>query len=686
MSYFRLQANIISKKNQSAVASASYRSGEDLYSERDEELKSFKEREVAPVSFILKPDHAPEWALDRERLWNEVERIEKAWNAQLAREVLVALPVDLDEKQQNELVRSFVQDQFVDAGMVADVAIHRDKEHNPHAHILLTVRPFEADGTWGNKKTRQYEYEPNGDIKRDDEGRKIFQTVSATDWNERETLVKWRMQYAEAINTAFKEAGVDKTVSALSFEERGLDKIAQVRLGRNEYQYVKRMEEKGLEAKTFYHELNQEIRKANEQIAQLNHNISFLSSTEKMQNLQLLLHRHTKEITMQLDADYQKSLRFMRGRLKEELSFKNVKNELEGLYRWEERSLEPKQVKGQVTHAILDASHQAYLAGDKTALTNQGFSSDRFHDRFTARLDAFEAQEEALKKNSQTNETVTAHTERTYRVYSLITHNTFNDLYPDLDERHQFNDRTTAYKAAVIEAALSGDWHRVPATEDVETELHLSELEKACTLAEKATESIRIQARVRDKLGAEKAKLVREGQKLDAIYQTSLKLNTAQQLIGRYEEKAQLHDRQLGELIRATFPQANERVLQKLETLPLEMKTDLLNHYRESKLAGDEPSLPDCLQAARKSQEQREAQHEQYRQSQDHPFYRGLPAREQEKGHLPGGTAGIDLMDELVRQSAQPNPRTKETGRMDKLNRKGKNTRMRRYLGLEIEL
>ncbi|AQQ55578.1 MobQ family relaxase [Planococcus lenghuensis] len=686
MSYFRLQANIISKKNQSAVASASYRSGEDLYSERDEELKSFKAREVAPVSFILKPDHAPEWTLERERLWNEVERVEKAWNAQLAREVLVALPVDLNEEQQSELVRSFVQDQFVDAGMVADVSIHRDKEHNPHAHILLTVRPFEADGTWGNKKTRQYEYEPNGDIKRNEEGEKIFKTVSTTDWNERETLVKWRMQYAEAINAAFKEAGIEKTVSALSFEEQGLDKIAQVRLGRNEYQYVKRMEEKGLEATTFYHELNQEIRKANDQIAQLNRNISFLSSKEKTQNVQLTLHRQTKAITMQLDADYQKSLRFMKGRLKEDLSFKNVKNELEGLYRWEERSLEPKQMKEQVTHTVLDASHKAYLAGDTAALLNQGFSSDRFHERFTARLDAFEAQEETLKKDRQTNQTVTEHAERAYRVTSLITHNTFNDLYPDLAERYQFNDRTTAFKAEVIESARSGDWHRVPAPEDVERELHLSELETACTLAEKATESIRIQARIRDKLGTQKMKLVGEGQKLDAIYQTSLKLNTAQQLITRYEEKAKHHDQQLNELICETFPHANERVLQKVEALPLEMKTDVLNHYRENKMAGREPSLSNCLQAAWGKQEQREAQHEQYRQSQTNPFYRGLDAREQEKGHLPGGTVGADLMDELVRQSAQPNPHTKETGRLDKLNRKGKNTRMRRYLGLEIEL
>ncbi|QDY46970.1 MobA/MobL family protein (plasmid) [Planococcus glaciei] len=244
MSYFRLQANIISKKNQSAVASASYRSGEELYSERDEEMKSFRKREVAPVSFILKPDHAPEWTLNREKLWNEVEKVEKAWNAQLAREVLIALPIELTADQQHKLVQRFVQNEFVDAGMVADVSIHRDKAHNPHAHILLTVRPFNEDGSWGNKKVRQYEYDQDGEILRNDTGEKVFQTVSSTNWNERETLVQWRLDYAEAINQTFKEHGIKKTVSALSFEEQGLDRIPEVRLERNEYQYVKRMEKK----------------------------------------------------------------------------------------------------------------------------------------------------------------------------------------------------------------------------------------------------------------------------------------------------------------------------------------------------------------------------------------------------------------------------------------------------------
>ena len=75
----------------------------------------------------------------------------------------------------------------------------------PHAHILLTVRPFNKDGSWGEKKRREYERDEHGEIKRTEDGKKIFQTVSSTDWNHRETLVKWRLAYADMMNDAFLE-------------------------------------------------------------------------------------------------------------------------------------------------------------------------------------------------------------------------------------------------------------------------------------------------------------------------------------------------------------------------------------------------------------------------------------------------------------------------------------------------
>lgn len=142
--------NISAGKMKSAVASASYRSGELLYSEREQKGYWYR-RSVAPEAFILTPEHAPEWASDRQRLWNEVEKRDRNANSRYAKEFNVALPIELSHDEQKALITQYVQETFVDKGMVADIAIHRDHEDNPHAHVMLTNRPFNPDGTWGLK-------------------------------------------------------------------------------------------------------------------------------------------------------------------------------------------------------------------------------------------------------------------------------------------------------------------------------------------------------------------------------------------------------------------------------------------------------------------------------------------------------------------------------------------------------
>ncbi|MCT0445173.1 MobA/MobL family protein, partial [Lactococcus lactis] len=98
MAIYHFEAKVISRgKGQSAIASASYRSGEKLYSERYNKF-NFYGRSVAPKTFILKPSNAPDWTLDRQKLWNEVEKIEKSKNAQLARDFILALPSELNEE------------------------------------------------------------------------------------------------------------------------------------------------------------------------------------------------------------------------------------------------------------------------------------------------------------------------------------------------------------------------------------------------------------------------------------------------------------------------------------------------------------------------------------------------------------------------------------------------------------
>lgn len=251
-------AQVINKSNGSAVASAAYRSGESLYSDRDGLTKNYNQREVEPESYILSPENAPDWANDRERLWNEVENVEKQQNSQLAREIVMALPKELNNEEQKTLLLDFCKENFSDEGMVADIAIHRDKEYNPHAHVMLTMRPFNEDSEWGNKRKKE-----NG------------VSVHLTDWNKKETLVKWRENFAEKINEKYKEKGLENRVSHESYEKQGIDKVAHIRLKREAFQLEKRAQKqaekegKQYEPVTFYGKLNKEIHEINNELKEL---------------------------------------------------------------------------------------------------------------------------------------------------------------------------------------------------------------------------------------------------------------------------------------------------------------------------------------------------------------------------------------------------------------------------------
>lgn len=143
-------SNVSRGAGKSAVAAAAYRSGEKLCNEREGTTYEYARKTDRVYTEILAPQQAPEWATTRSQLWNEVERIEKQSNARLAREVMIALPKELAQEQNRRLTRAYAQT-FVNEGMVVDVALHDKGDGNPHAHLLLTVRPFNEDGTWGGK-------------------------------------------------------------------------------------------------------------------------------------------------------------------------------------------------------------------------------------------------------------------------------------------------------------------------------------------------------------------------------------------------------------------------------------------------------------------------------------------------------------------------------------------------------
>lgn len=264
-----LRVTNINRATKNIVASASYRSDEALYSERTDEKIKFRNHIIKPESMILTPQHAPEWTKDRQRLWNEVDKVEKhnakTNNPRLAKEILLSLPNDFDREVQTELTKDFIKSEFVDKGMVADISIHRDDMNNPHAHVLLTQRPFNSDGTWGKKTKTRTRYDENGHAILNKNGNKVRKQERFADFDFKEVRKHWELklnQYSE------REQSL-RRYDSRSFEAQGLEKIAEIPLTREEYRLEqnekKRCEKEGIEYKpvTYYGQKNNEIRRYN---------------------------------------------------------------------------------------------------------------------------------------------------------------------------------------------------------------------------------------------------------------------------------------------------------------------------------------------------------------------------------------------------------------------------------------
>lgn len=237
--YFMTMSVTSGNKGASAVAHAAYQSGDRLIDDADGLVKNYSRKERVVATGIAVPAHAPEWAQDRERLWNEVEKVEGA-RGQYARNWVFAIPNELTPEQQQKLVADFIKKEFVDRGMVADWAIHQaDKDNdadNAHVHIMTTVRPFEKDGTWGQKSHSIMERDKDGKLiftKRDSKNRKQYKKrkVFTTDWNDKSTLLAIRHGWAVVTNRALEAAGYDDRIDERSYAERGLDILPQIHLG-----------------------------------------------------------------------------------------------------------------------------------------------------------------------------------------------------------------------------------------------------------------------------------------------------------------------------------------------------------------------------------------------------------------------------------------------------------------------
>ena len=145
MAIYHFSAKVISRAlGSSAVAAAAYRSAHRLYDERLGRSHDFSNKAGVVHCEILLPENAPEKWRNRERLWNDVEAAELRKDAQLAREIEFAIPREMTQEQGIELARDFVQAEFVDRGMIADLNVHwdigADGLAKPHAHVMLTMR------------------------------------------------------------------------------------------------------------------------------------------------------------------------------------------------------------------------------------------------------------------------------------------------------------------------------------------------------------------------------------------------------------------------------------------------------------------------------------------------------------------------------------------------------------------
>ena len=291
MAIYHLEAKAVSRgSGRSAVAAAAYMSCSEIHNDYDGVTHDFTRKRGLVWDQIFLPRNAPpEWK-SRSVLWNAVEAAEKSKDNRLARELVVALPVELDKTQWIKLLTEYIRESFIADGMCADVAIHDTDGHNPHAHILLTVRPLDNKGRWQNKTEKEYLCVKNGEekgftaaefLQAKAQGwekqyqyfvgkKKVYMPQSeaekhgyervnkypkstrfgrqnpiAARWNSEEQLVIWREQWAQITNKFLDEANrSDAHIDHRSHADRGLDEQPTIHEG-----YVARtIEQKGFVA------------------------------------------------------------------------------------------------------------------------------------------------------------------------------------------------------------------------------------------------------------------------------------------------------------------------------------------------------------------------------------------------------------------------------------------------------
>ncbi|MBR3077506.1 MAG: MobA/MobL family protein [Oscillospiraceae bacterium] len=324
MAIYHLEAKVVSRgAGRSACAASAYLSCSRIYNNYDGVQHDYtRKRELVAQQVFLPPNAPREWS-DRETLWNAVEAAEKTKDSRLAREFVVALPVELDKVKWFRLLSGFIQTQFVSQGMCADMAIHDTDGHNPHAHILLTVRPLNPDGTWQAKTEKEYlcvkdgiekgftaaeiktaqaeGWEKQYQYKLDRSGKKKAyfppsvaeaqgleraskypkstkfgrQNPISERWNSEEQLCLWREAWAKYVNRFLEQAGLEERIDHRSFADQGRDEQPTIHEG----VAARAMEKKGFVSDRC--ELNRQIKRDNALLKSLKTAITKLTDSLK---------------------------------------------------------------------------------------------------------------------------------------------------------------------------------------------------------------------------------------------------------------------------------------------------------------------------------------------------------------------------------------------------------------------
>ena len=234
-------------KGASVIAKAAYNARDKLQDEYYGKTHDYSKKTDLVFSKIFLPEHIPKEFLNREYLWNEVEKIEKSKNSQLARNLLFELPRELNEQERIKLISEFIEENFTSKGMIADCNIHNpmasDNEEQPHAHILLTLREIDSEGKWKPKCRKEYILDENGEKIKLKSGNYKSRKVNLNDWNEPDKAKEWRENFSKKANGYLERNNIQKRIDPRTFEEQGREELPQIHLGTSSYQ----MEKKGIQ-------------------------------------------------------------------------------------------------------------------------------------------------------------------------------------------------------------------------------------------------------------------------------------------------------------------------------------------------------------------------------------------------------------------------------------------------------